>query len=156
MPQVTTNTLAGGPSIAMQTVLTQLPPPILTSQTVPPVIPGGSFPSTHTVPHVIPGGIIPSDHAIPLTIPRGTGLPPTMPQIPPVTQGHHIPVNLGSIAAPPITNFEPNLPFMDCLKFPDWARLNNDPIIHQPHWPPIPTKLPSDVPNIEGKAGECP
>ena len=44
MPQVTTNALAVGPSTAMQTVLTQLSPPVPTSQNVPPVILGGNGP----------------------------------------------------------------------------------------------------------------
>ena len=57
IPHTTTNTLAGGPSTAMQTVLTQLPPPVPTSQIIPPVIPGGSGPSTNTVPLAIPGGV---------------------------------------------------------------------------------------------------
>ena len=42
------------------------------------------------------------------------------------------------------------------LNFPDLARLTNDPISHQPHWPPMPTKIPSDIPKFEGKAGEDP
>ena len=28
--------------------------------------------------------------------------------------------------------------------------------LHQPHWPPELTKLPLDIPNFEGKAGEAP
>ena len=30
----------------------------------------------------------------------------------------------------------------------------NDTIHHDPLWPPIPTRLPSDIPKFEGKAGE--
>ena len=42
------------------------------------------------------------------------------------------------------------------LNLSDLARLMNDPISHQPHWPPMPTKLPSYIPKFEGKAGEDP
>ena len=47
IPQVNTNTLASGPIATMQTVLTQLPPPVITNQATPTVILGGSGPSTH-------------------------------------------------------------------------------------------------------------
>jgi hypothetical protein len=30
----------------------------------------------------------------------------------------------------------------------------NDPILHDPTWPNMPTKLPSDIPKFEGKPGE--
>jgi hypothetical protein len=30
----------------------------------------------------------------------------------------------------------------------------NDPVRHDPTWPPVPTKLPSDIPKFEGKTGE--
>ena len=45
---------------------------------------------------------------------------------------------------------------MACLNLPDLARLTNEPIYHQTFWPPMPTKLQSDIPKFEGKAGECP
>ena len=32
----------------------------------------------------------------------------------------------------------------------------NDPVRHDPLWPPIPTKLPLDIPNFKGKVGEDP
>ena len=32
----------------------------------------------------------------------------------------------------------------------------NDPVRHDPSWPPVPTKLPSDIPKFEGKVGEDP
>ena len=48
------------------------------------------------------------------------------------------------------------MPFMACLNFPDLARLTNGPIRHQTFWPPMPTKLPSDIPKFEGKVGKCP
>ena len=30
----------------------------------------------------------------------------------------------------------------------------NDPVRHDPSWPPVLTKLPSDIPKFEGKVGE--
>ena len=30
----------------------------------------------------------------------------------------------------------------------------NDPVRHDASWPPVPTKLPSDIPKFEGKFGE--
>ena len=45
---------------------------------------------------------------------------------------------------------------MACLNLPNLARLTNDPIYHQTFWPPMPTKIPSDIPKFEGKVGECP
>jgi hypothetical protein len=35
-------------------------------------------------------------------------------------------------------------------------RLLNDPICHDPRWPPMPTKLPSDIPKFEAKPNEDP
>ena len=32
----------------------------------------------------------------------------------------------------------------------------NDPIAHDPTWPPMPMKLPSDIPKFEGKQAEDP
>jgi hypothetical protein len=42
------------------------------------------------------------------------------------------------------------------LHFPDLTRLLNDPICHNPRWPPMPTKLPSDIPKFEAKRNEDP
>jgi hypothetical protein len=42
------------------------------------------------------------------------------------------------------------------LNLPDLSKLINDPIRHSPDWPPIPTKLPSDIPKFEGKVNEDP
>ena len=39
---------------------------------------------------------------------------------------------------------------------PDFSQLINDPIHHDPGWPTMPTKLPSDIPKFEGTAGEDP
>ena len=53
---------------------------------------------------------------------------------------------------------EPNrqLPFLETLDFPDLSKLINDPIRHYPSWPPIPIKLPLDIPKLDGKQGEDP
>jgi hypothetical protein len=49
---------------------------------------------------------------------------------------------------------QPRLPFMAMLNLPNLDKLMNDPMSHDPTWPPIPTKLPSDIPKFEGKNGE--
>ena len=69
---------------------------------------------------------------------------------------HYAPTNPTTIAAPSHINLGLNLPFMAHLNLPDLSWLTNDPIHHQAFWPPMPTKLPSDIPKFEGKAGECP
>jgi hypothetical protein len=43
---------------------------------------------------------------------------------------------------------QPWLPFLAMLNFLDFSKLMNDPMHHDPLWPPIPTKLPSDNPNL--------
>jgi hypothetical protein len=48
------------------------------------------------------------------------------------------------------------LPFLAMLNLPDLSRLINDPVHHDPTWPPVPTKLPSDIPKFEGNIGEDP
>ena len=40
------------------------------------------------------------------------------------------------------------------LDLPDLSKLINDPIWHNPSWPPIPIKLPSDIPKFDGKQGD--
>jgi hypothetical protein len=50
----------------------------------------------------------------------------------------------------------PKLPFLATLHLPDLTRLLNDPICHDPRWPPMPTKLPSDIPKFEAKPNEDP
>jgi hypothetical protein len=56
----------------------------------------------------------------------------------------------------PLNPPQPRLPFLETLHLPDLSRLLNDPIFHDPHWPPMPTKFPSDIPKFEGKPGEDP
>ena len=60
------------------------------------------------------------------------------------------------MATPSHINLRSKLPFMAHLNLPNLVRLTNDPIHHQTFWPPMSTKLPSDIPNFEGKEGECP
>jgi hypothetical protein len=47
-------------------------------------------------------------------------------------------------------------PFLATLDLPDLSRILNDPILHSPHWPVIPAKLPSDIPKFDGRPGEDP
>ena len=140
----------------MQTVISQLPPPILTSQVVPPVTHGGIVPSTHTIPLGMPGGSGPSTHTVPFTTLGGSGPSTTVPQLPPVMQVHHVPANPTTVVAPSHINLGSNLPFMARLNLPDLVRLTNEPIYHQMFWPPMPTKLPSDIPKFEGRQGSSP
>jgi hypothetical protein len=51
---------------------------------------------------------------------------------------------------------QPKLPFLATLHLPDLTRLLNDPICHDSRWPPMPTKLPSDIPKFEAKPIEDP
>jgi hypothetical protein len=51
---------------------------------------------------------------------------------------------------------QPKLPFLATLHLPDLTRLLNDPICHDPRWPPMPTKLPSDIPKFEARPNEDP
>jgi hypothetical protein len=48
------------------------------------------------------------------------------------------------------------MPYLASLNIPDLTKLTNDPILHNPTWPAMPTKLPSDIPKFEGKAGDDP
>jgi hypothetical protein len=49
---------------------------------------------------------------------------------------------------------QPRLPFLETLHFPYLSKLMNDPIHHDPSWPAVPTKLPSDIPKFKGKSGK--
>jgi hypothetical protein len=51
---------------------------------------------------------------------------------------------------------QPKLPFLATLHLLDLTRLLNDPICHDPRWPPMPTKLPSDIPKFEAKPNKDP
>ena len=60
--------------------------------------------------------------------------------------------HIGTFSAP----VRPELPFLATLNLPDLSKLMNGPVRNDPLWPPIPTKLPSDIPKFEGKVGEDP
>jgi hypothetical protein len=51
---------------------------------------------------------------------------------------------------------QPCIPFLATLNFPYLSKLMNDLVSHDPIWPPIPTKLLSDIPMFEDKNGEDP
>jgi hypothetical protein len=82
----------------------------------------------------------------------------------PTRQGHGVYQNPGWSTIPQHQSFlgawaqmpQPRLPFLATLNFPYFSRLMNDPVHHDPSWPPIPTKLPSDILKFEGKTGEDP
>ena len=42
-------------------------------------------------------------------------------------------------------------PFLEPFNLPDLSRLTNDPILHLPGWPVIPTKLSSEIPKFDGR-----
>ena len=75
---------------------------------------------------------------------------------PPFTRKNYIPTGVDNIADPSQSTFGSSLLFMASLNLPDLKWLTNDPIHHNPLWPPIPTKIPSYIPKFEGKAGEDP
>jgi hypothetical protein len=49
-----------------------------------------------------------------------------------------------------------HMPYLASLNIPDLSKLTNHPVFHDPTWPTIPTKLPSDILMFEGKSGEDP
>ena len=48
------------------------------------------------------------------------------------------------------------LPYKAGLNLPNLIKLINDPITHDPTWPTMPTKLPSNIPMFEGQVVEDP
>jgi hypothetical protein len=46
--------------------------------------------------------------------------------------------------------------FLATLDLPDLCRILNDPILHSPYCPVIPTKLPSNIPKFDSRSGEDP
>jgi len=46
------------------------------------------------------------------------------------------------------------LHFIATLDIPSLYKLKNYPINHNLHWPPIPYKIPTDIPKFEGKQGD--
>jgi hypothetical protein len=53
-------------------------------------------------------------------------------------------------------NQQPKLSFLATLHLPELTRLLNDPILHNPHSPPMPTKFSSNIPKFEAKPNEDP
>jgi hypothetical protein len=56
----------------------------------------------------------------------------------------------------PSYNPQPKLLFLETLHFPYLTRLLNDPICHDPIWPPMLTNFPSDIPKFEAKTNKDP
>jgi hypothetical protein len=46
--------------------------------------------------------------------------------------------------------------YFEYLNILDLTKLTNDPILHDPTWPNMPTKLPTNILKFEGKPGEDP
>jgi hypothetical protein len=55
-----------------------------------------------------------------------------------------------------VTTNNPSYHFLETLHLLDLKRLLNDPICHDPHWPPMHTKLPLNIPKFEAKPNEDP
>jgi hypothetical protein len=73
---------------------------------------------------------------------------------------HLAPQGLGSQQTHTMARANPppplQMPYLASLNIPDLIKLTNDPILHDPTWPAMPTKLPLDIPKFEGKAGDDP
>jgi hypothetical protein len=48
------------------------------------------------------------------------------------------------------------MPYLASLNIPNLSKLTNEPILHEPTWTVMPTKLPSYIPKFEGKLIEDP
>jgi hypothetical protein len=48
------------------------------------------------------------------------------------------------------------MPYLDSLSIPYLTKLTNDPILHDPTWSTMLTKLPLDIPKFEGKMRDDP
>jgi hypothetical protein len=102
----------------------------------------------------IPTGMMPNQHF--MNQPRGGSYNPG--------QRHGTYQNPRCVAVPQAHSFsgawgqmpQPRLPFLATLNIPYFSKLMNDPVSHDTTWPPIPTKLPSNIPKFEGKNGEHP
>jgi hypothetical protein len=51
------------------------------------------------------------------------------------------------------TQVKRKLSFLPTLDLPDLSRILNDPILHSPYWSVITAKLPSGIPNFDGRSG---
>ena len=52
--------------------------------------------------------------------------------------------------------YQPGIPLLATLNLPNLSILKNDHVSHNPAWPAVPNKLPSDIPKFDGKTGEYP
>jgi hypothetical protein len=76
----------------------------------------------------------------------------TTPPNPPHGSGTHTTHTMvGTNPSPP-----PQIPYLASLNILDLTKLTNDPILHDPTWPTMPTKLPSNIPKFEGKVRDDP
>ena len=66
--------------------------------------------------------------------------------------GNQTYMNQGAVHRP----HHPRLSFLVTLNIPDLSTLTNDPVAHDPPWPAVPSKIPSDIPKFKGKPGEDP
>jgi hypothetical protein len=48
------------------------------------------------------------------------------------------------------------MPYLASLNILDLRKITNDPILYDPTWPAMPTKLPSNIPKFEGKVVDDP
>jgi hypothetical protein len=107
---------------------------------------GGSFYNPH---QNIPTGMVPNQ---PLMNQSGGGS--YNPR-----QGHGAYQNPGWAVIPQPQYFQgawgqmsqPHLPFLAMLNLPDLSKLMNDPVCHDPSWPPSPLSFLQDIPKFEGK-----
>jgi hypothetical protein len=51
---------------------------------------------------------------------------------------------------------QPHLPFLATLNMQNFSKLMNEPLSHDPTWPPIPTNIYSEISKIAGKNGKDP
>jgi hypothetical protein len=51
---------------------------------------------------------------------------------------------------------QPRIPFLAMLNMSDLSKIMNEPVSHDPTWPTLPTKIPSNIPKFEGKNGKDP
>jgi hypothetical protein len=68
---------------------------------------------------------------------------------PNLSQGTGQPPAHTMVGTNPPTNIP--MPYFASLNIHDLTKITNDPILHDPAWPNMPTKLPSDIPKFEGK-----
>ena len=56
----------------------------------------------------------------------------------------------------PLMPFNTELPSLATLELSDVSHLMNDPILHSPYWPLVPSKFRSNFPKFDGKEKEDP